>query len=476
ACLLLSDALQGFSCLLSLVCIHWPLPGRNSPFPLNFDPTISTALQHHGSQYKYTPPFLLTNAYMLTVPVEEKAAAECISDDALIHLRSYKYSSVDLSPVSKYILGPWWNAFVKILPLWLAPNMVTLLGFCFVLANVGLLVIFMPDLVGPGPGWLYFSFAFGLFMYQTMDNVDGKQARRTGTSSGLGELFDHGIDSLNCTLGSLLETAAMGLGPSPAGVFTALCPCLPMFFSTWETYHTHTLYLGFINGPTEGLLLACFFMIVSGICGPDLWTQPLAILIGDYFPGAVDILGETTFRDIWIGLIVSSMVFTQIPFCVYNVVRARRKQNLPIAPVFLEWTPMAVYTVSIGCWTFSPHSTLMAENHLVLFCLTMSFVFGRMTTKMILAHLTRQPFPYWTVMLTPLVGGAVIGNLPVFGLPKISPGLELLYLWAYFVFAGIAYFRWAYLVITSICEFLEINAFTVPKDKYEAAVKAQKQY
>ena len=50
-----------------------------------------------------------------------KAAAECISDDALIHLRSYKDSSVDKSPVSKYILGPWWNAFVNILPLWLAP-------------------------------------------------------------------------------------------------------------------------------------------------------------------------------------------------------------------------------------------------------------------------------------------------------------------------------------------------------------------
>jgi hypothetical protein len=60
----------------------------------------------------------------------------------------------------------------------------------------------------------------------------------------------HGIDSLNCTLGSLCETAAMGLGPSKTGVFTALIPCLPMFFSTWETYHTHTLYLGYFNGPT----------------------------------------------------------------------------------------------------------------------------------------------------------------------------------------------------------------------------------
>lgn len=41
------------------------------------------------------------------VSTTEKAAAECISDDALIHLKSYKYSSVDKSPVSKYILGPW---------------------------------------------------------------------------------------------------------------------------------------------------------------------------------------------------------------------------------------------------------------------------------------------------------------------------------------------------------------------------------
>ena len=28
--------------------------------------------------------------------------------------------------------------------------------------------------------------------YSTMDNIDGKQARRTGQSSGLGELFEYG--------------------------------------------------------------------------------------------------------------------------------------------------------------------------------------------------------------------------------------------------------------------------------------------
>ena len=310
-------------------------------------------------------------------------------------------------------------------------------------------------------------------MYQTMDNVDGKQARRTGTSSGLGELFDHGIDSLNCTLASLLETAAMGLGTSHAGVFTALCPCLPMFFSTWETYHTHTLYLGYVNGPTEGLLIACLIMAISGIYGPEIWTQPLVDFFGDSFPSLTAMLGQTTFRDIWIGLIVGSLIVGHIPFCVLNVARARRKNNLPVAPVFLEWTPMVVYTLAIGTWVFSPYSTLMRENHLVLFCLTLSLVFDRMTTKMILAHLTRQPFPYWTVMLTPLVGGALLGNLPRFGLPQVSAKFELLYLWAYFIFSVIVYFRWAYLVITAICDFLGINALTIPKEKQIANKQAR---
>ena len=311
-------------------------------------------------------------------------------------------------------------------------------------------------------------------MYQTMDNVDGKQARRTGTSSGLGELFDHGIDSLNCTLASLLETAAMGLGCSGAGIFTALCPCLAMFFSTWETYHTHTLYLGYINGPTEGILIACVIMAISGVYGPQIWTQPMALLIGDlalfgFGPQTVELLGELTFRDIWITLILVSLFATQVPLCVLNVAKARKRKGLSMLPVFLEWIPMAVYTFGVGLWLYSPHSTLMRENHLVLFCVTMSFVFGRLTTKMILAHLTRQPFPYWTVMLLPLVGGAVLANLPAIGLPAVfNTTTETYYLWAYCTFACSAYFRWAYLVINAICDYLDINCFTIPHKKQVA--------
>jgi ethanolaminephosphotransferase len=43
----------------------------------------------------------------------------------------------------------------------------------------------------------YSRTAVGLWMYSSLDAIDGKQARRTGTSGPLGELFDHGCDALN---------------------------------------------------------------------------------------------------------------------------------------------------------------------------------------------------------------------------------------------------------------------------------------
>ena len=210
------------------------------------------------------------------------------------------------------------------------------------------------------------------------------------------------------------------------------------------------------NRRAEGLILACTFMILTGCFGPGIWHQNITDFVGH-----PEVFGEYSITDIWIPTIMITFLIAHLPACVNNVIKARRANNLPVAPVFLEWTPIFVFTGFTVAWLYSPYSTLLRANRLVLYCLTMSFVFGRMTTKIILAHLTRQAFPYWTVMLVPMVGGAVLGNLPRFGLPAVSAEIELWYLRAYFVFALIAYFRWAILVISSICAYLEINCLTI---------------
>lgn len=203
-------------------------------------------------------------------------------------------------------------------------------------------------------------------------------------------------------------------------------------------------------------------MALSGIFGPQIWQQPFA----DHF-GYRDIIGNVAPLDLWLPMIYVTFLTAHLPACVLNVVKARRRDGLPVAPVFLEWIPIIIFSLGCAGWLGSPHSHLLKDERLVLFCLTQSLVFGRMTTKIILAHLTRQPFPYWTVMLVPLVAGAIMINLPYLGLPAMTVKQELWYLRAYFVFALVAYSRWAILVVSSICDYLEINCLTVipPREK-----------
>lgn len=167
----------------------------------------------------------------------------------------------------------------------------------------------------------------------------------------------------------------------------------------------------FLTISPEGLIIACTLMVISGVCGPEIWDMKLKDTIGDH-----SLLGEYSFRDLWVPILVSAFMIAHLPSCVYNVAQARKRQNLPVLPVFLEWTPIIIFSASCWLWLASPFTSLLTDNRLVLFCLTLSFVFGRMTTKIILAHLTKQPFPYWTILLAPLMGGALLANLPFIGL------------------------------------------------------------
>lgn len=202
---------------------------------------------------------------------------------------------------------------------------------------------------------------------------------------------------------------------------------------------------------------------MSGYFGPEIWSTPLV----KFLPSYKEYLGDITFRDCWIPMILVTFFVAHLPACIVNVARARRAQKLPVLPLFLEWTPLLIFVAASMAWLGSPYSYILKDNHLVLYCLTMSLVFGRMTTKIILAHLTRQPFPYWTVMLAPMIGGALLVNHPYFTVTgttfgPVTPNFELWYLRAYFVFAAIVYGRWAHLVITSICNYLGINCLTIP--------------
>jgi len=105
----------------------------------------------------------------------------------------------------------------------------------------------------------WYSFLFFLlccylhfYIYSTLDAVDGKQARRTKSSSPLGQLFDHGCDSFSITFFILAICQAAKLESTE--VFLIFVACQTTFWtSNWMEYNTGVLQTNVGQfGVTEG--------------------------------------------------------------------------------------------------------------------------------------------------------------------------------------------------------------------------------
>lgn len=301
----------------------------------------------------------------------------------------YRYQSEDRSLISKYLLKPFWAMFAKIFPLWMAPNVITLLGLVFIICNVLTVLYFDPNLDKETPRWTYFSYALGLFLYQTFDACDGSHARRTGQSGPLGELFDHCIDSLNTTLSMLVFCSVISTGYSFL-IIVYQCSLLCNFYlSTWEEYHTHKLFLSEFSGPVEGILIIIISFILTGIYGPQkIWHSVI-------------------FQIFWKNTIISiesshiAFIFCTIPLA-FNIWSARRnviqhynrtcssqrisnieikKSTLGLLPFFIYFGSVLLYSLLIP--------DLISFPFILNIGITMAFTVGRI----IVSHLTHQSYP-----------------------------------------------------------------------------------
>jgi phosphatidylglycerophosphate synthase len=95
--------------------------------------------------------------------------------------------------------------------------------------------------------------------------TSGTQARRTGSSSALGELFDHGCDSLFVTFSGMTLINTINATPWLAYFMISIVGVIPFWTSHWEEYHTGCLILGTLGNPTEAQLTLIVAQIVGSL-------------------------------------------------------------------------------------------------------------------------------------------------------------------------------------------------------------------
>ncbi|XP_008781244.1 choline/ethanolaminephosphotransferase 1-like [Phoenix dactylifera] len=375
-------------------------------------------------------------------------------------LHKYKYSGVDNSLVAKYILQPFWSRCVTLFPLWMPPNMITLTGFIFLVISALLGYIYSPHLDTAPPRWVHLAHGMLLFLYQTFDAVDGKQARRTNSSSPLGELFDHGCDALACAFECLAfgSTAMCGMTTFWFWVIAAI----PFYLATWEHFFTNTLILPIVNGPTEGLMLiyACHFL--TFFLGAEWWAQDFrkSIPLFSWVPlvPEIPLYGAVLFLMIVFGVLptIGSNISN-----VHMVVQARKgSMLLALAMLF----PFSVLMAAVLIWSYLSPSDIM-YNHPHLLIVGTGFAFGFLVGRMILAHLCDEPKGLKTGMCLSLlfiplaIANALTAKLND-GIPLVDEHFMLL---LYCVFTVGLYLHFATSVIHEITNALGISCFRITR-------------
>lgn len=204
-----------------------------------------------------------------------KAAAHMLLHndlEDLESLRKYHYQSEDHSILAKLVLKRYWNFVVKQVPMNVAPNTITVLGGVSMLLSAGITLTLDPTLNNAKTRFLHLLNAILLFFYSTMDSIDGRQAVRTQSTSALGQLMDHGTDSLVCTLVAITCASTLGLGRGTDLVLLMFFLYIPFYYLTLYERFTSKMVFGYINGPSEGIMFCVVLHLLALFFGPQLFS------------------------------------------------------------------------------------------------------------------------------------------------------------------------------------------------------------
>lgn len=310
----------------------------------------------------------------------------------LQRLKEHEYRTEGVSVLERLVLRRFWSWLVLRLPPWIAPNLITLVGFVVTLASTLLIVVNDRNAEGLAPRWCYLFAAIGIFVYQTLDGVDGKQARRTGTCNPLGELFDHGCDAIATYVYVVATVCAVNHQEYPYLMLVMVCMMLQLLYAYhWQAYVSGVFYFHKFDvaeaqfGQIAGLLL-------TATLGPEVWQTMLPgvgiSLKALLYPFVVTLTAMNLFSAYYViltggvGKNGSTVADTSV-----------------LSPLL---TPLVLIPLTFLSAYFSPSHSL--QTNAMLFMAAFCLPVAKTALLMMLAGMTKSPFPLLdSIMLGPLI-------------------------------------------------------------------------
>ncbi|KAK4321847.1 hypothetical protein Pmani_007384 [Petrolisthes manimaculis] len=382
-----------------------------------------------------------------------------LTPEQLQGFENYKYSAQDTSPLSNYVMHPFWNTVVKICPRWIAPNVLTFVGFLFTVANFVLLAVYdysyyassddtPGDQYPPIPSWVWLACAFNHFMAHTLDGIDGKQARRTGTSGPLGELFDHGLDSWTTFFIPACIWSVFGrvdYSITPLRFYFVLWNVITCFYTShWEKYLTGILFLPWGYDVSQVLIFVIY--LVTGFCGQDIWK--------------FEIVGGVSSGVMFEFMMYAGSLGTSLPMSFWNIYKSYRDQSgkmlglgEALRPLL---TPLIFFIVATVWVEASALDIINSDPRMFLFMV--GTIFANINCRLIVSQMSNTQCELLNWLLLPLTASVAI--------VIIFPSLEMATLIIMSGVATVAHIHYGIYVVQQMCEHFHIFCFTI-KDRAE---------
>ncbi|XP_047518050.1 cholinephosphotransferase 1 isoform X5 [Pieris napi] len=369
----------------------------------------------------------------------------------LKRLSEHKYSCSSASLLDAW-LQPWWCWLVSKTPLWLAPNLITILGLIINIVTTLILVWYSPDARQDPPRWACALCALGVFVYQSLDAIDGKQARRTGSQSPLGELFDHGCDSISTVFIALGACIAVKLGEYPTWMFFQCFCAMTLFYCAhWQAYVTGTLKMGRIDVTEAQYTIICIHLI-SATLGSDVWATQVGSLEMRYSLGGAAVLGAV----MTLGSLAAAIVAGGVGKNGSTV--AGTSILTPVFPFSFVVVPAFII--------FQKSESQVYQNHPALYILAFGMVAAKVTNRLVVAHMTKSEMDYYD--------WALVGPAMLFLNQYFKNALPEYYvLWLCFVWVVVELIRYCGQICMEICEHLKIHLFRISPASAPAPVSAR---
>ncbi|XP_072569393.1 choline/ethanolaminephosphotransferase 1-like isoform X1 [Paramormyrops kingsleyae] len=300
-----------------------------------------------------------------------------LSRAQLRRLEEHRYSSAGRSLLEP-LMQHYWEWLVKRVPPWVAPNLITVVGLVTNIATTLVLVYYCPTATEQAPLWAYLACAVGLFIYQSLDAIDGKQARRTNSSTPLGELFDHGCDSLSTVFVVLGTCIALQLGTHPDWMFFCCFAGMFLFYCAhWQTYVSGTLRFGIID-VTEVQIFIIIMYLLAAVGGSAFWQLPIPVI-------SIQMKIVPAIFTV-VGAIFSCMNYFRVIFTGGVGKNGSTIAGTSVLSPFFHIGSVITLAVMI----YKKSAVQLFERHPCLYILVFGFVSAKITNKLVVAHMTKS--------------------------------------------------------------------------------------